>query len=386
VVEGRTIEYKEQLPGGADDDKREFLADASSFANAGGGDLIFGVRENRDAAGKPTGIPEATVGLAGSNADGEMRRLEDMLRAGIDPRIPAIRIKHVDGFPSGPVILLRVPKSWASPHMVIFKNLSRFFSRTSAGKHQLDVREIRAAFLASEGSREKIRRFRDERLARIVADEMPVILHPNPKVIVHVIPLTFPDEVLNLGPLLNKPAIAPPLNRGIGHNYRVNFDGFLTFTNYNVNQPSPSYLQIFRSGAFETVDTGLLNPQGDRRLINVHSLEMALIDCINNYMSTLRDLGLNPPFLILIALHKVAEYRIETGLPLPDLIETHPVDRPTLLLPDILIEEFAMNVDKALRPAFDATWQSMGLPASLNYAPDGSWDGGESAKRRRFRR
>src|SRR5207244_6460197 len=93
VSEGRTVEYKEQLPGGTDDDKREFLADASSFANAGGGDLIFGVREKRDAAGKPTGIPEAAVGLAGINADAEKRRLEDMLRAGIDPRIPAVRFK-----------------------------------------------------------------------------------------------------------------------------------------------------------------------------------------------------------------------------------------------------------------------------------------------------
>ena len=47
VSEGRTIEYKEKLPGGTDDDRREFLADASSFANAGGGDLIYGIREKR---------------------------------------------------------------------------------------------------------------------------------------------------------------------------------------------------------------------------------------------------------------------------------------------------------------------------------------------------
>src|SRR2546425_901377 len=74
VSEGRTIEYKEQLPGGTDEDKREFLADVSSFANAAGGDLIYGVREKRDAGGKPLGIPEAAEGLAGVNADAEKRR------------------------------------------------------------------------------------------------------------------------------------------------------------------------------------------------------------------------------------------------------------------------------------------------------------------------
>jgi len=45
VSEGRGIEYKGLLPKkGNDDDTKEFLADVSSFANASGGDLIFGIR------------------------------------------------------------------------------------------------------------------------------------------------------------------------------------------------------------------------------------------------------------------------------------------------------------------------------------------------------
>ena len=45
VAEGRTLEYKEELPGGTDDDRREFLGDVSAFANASGGDLIYGAEE-----------------------------------------------------------------------------------------------------------------------------------------------------------------------------------------------------------------------------------------------------------------------------------------------------------------------------------------------------
>src|SRR5438132_13352642 len=87
VSEGRTIEYKERLPGGSDEDTREFLADVSSFANAGGGDLIYGIREQRDKDGKTTGIPGAAVGLAGINADVQARRFENVIRDGLDPRI-----------------------------------------------------------------------------------------------------------------------------------------------------------------------------------------------------------------------------------------------------------------------------------------------------------
>jgi hypothetical protein len=105
--------------------------------------LIFGVRDRRDANGQRTGIPEAAGGLA-ANSDQELRRLDGILRSGLDPKLPGVRMKSVAGFPKGPVIVVRIPKSWASPHMVRVGKSTRFYSRNSTGKHQLDAREIRA--------------------------------------------------------------------------------------------------------------------------------------------------------------------------------------------------------------------------------------------------
>lgn len=53
VLESKSIEYKQSLPGNSDSEKKEFLADVSSFANASGGDLIYGIIEDRN-----TRIPE----------------------------------------------------------------------------------------------------------------------------------------------------------------------------------------------------------------------------------------------------------------------------------------------------------------------------------------
>jgi predicted HTH transcriptional regulator len=76
VAEGRQLEYKEQLPAERDDEgRREFLRDVTSFANSVGGDLIYGIREARDAGGAPTATPEAIVGLPGVNLDQEKLRL-----------------------------------------------------------------------------------------------------------------------------------------------------------------------------------------------------------------------------------------------------------------------------------------------------------------------
>ena len=43
--EGRLVDYKSALPGNTRDDKKEFLADICSFANVGGGYIVFGMEE-----------------------------------------------------------------------------------------------------------------------------------------------------------------------------------------------------------------------------------------------------------------------------------------------------------------------------------------------------
>lgn len=146
VTERRTLEYKERLPGGSDQDKKEFLADVCSFANLVGGDIMYGIRDERDGDGKPTGTPESVVGLAGFNLSAERERLESIIRNGIQPRIPNVQTAEIQVDENRPVLLLRIARSWIKPHMVTFKGTSRFYSRHSTGKYQLDVQEIGQVF------------------------------------------------------------------------------------------------------------------------------------------------------------------------------------------------------------------------------------------------
>ena len=74
VPETRTIEYKRELPGSTDSDKREFLADVSSFANTAGGDLLFGVAEME-------GLPTKVIGVQSADLDAEISRLDSIIRS-----------------------------------------------------------------------------------------------------------------------------------------------------------------------------------------------------------------------------------------------------------------------------------------------------------------
>ncbi|NMC99623.1 MAG: ATP-binding protein, partial [Bacteroidales bacterium] len=71
VSEKKTIEYKSELKYDSDSERKEFLADVSSFANASGGDLIYGVVA-------PDGIPTSITGLKTSNTDAEILKIENI--------------------------------------------------------------------------------------------------------------------------------------------------------------------------------------------------------------------------------------------------------------------------------------------------------------------
>lgn len=377
VTEGKTLDYKERHPNNSDSDKKEFLVDISSFTNASGGDILYGIKEKRDDHGNPTGIPEIACGLEGINADAEIRRLDNIVRDGIAPRISGVHIKAIEGFSNGPVILLRIPKSWTSPHMVTFQNSSRFYSRNSAGKYQLDVSEIRSAFALSETLPEKIRRFRDNRITKIIADETPVPLDPCPKIVLHILPIAALDPVtsLDISILDDMKGKLVPIYAD-GWSSRYNFDGFLTYRSFRGQPTCPSYLQIFRHGAIEAVEASILSEEwSGKKVIPSLVYERELISAVDRYLKLEQDFGFGPPIFILLSLLGVKDYTMAVDRSRFLFIDPKLIDRDVLLLPDIIVEDYESKASDILRPVFDAVWQAAGWDCSKNYDKDGKWVG-----------
>ncbi len=370
VQEGRTLEYKEALPANSDDDKREFLADVSSLANASGGDVPYGVEERRDNNGKATGIPEKATGLAQVNTDQEMRRLDQIMRDGVQPRIAGVHIRPVHGFSDGPLLLIRIQKSYTAPHTVTFKNLSRFFSRNSAGKYQLDVAEIRAAFALSESLPERIRRFRADRVAQIVASETPAPLNDGGKLVLHLLPLTALDPTSHVDTehVVAEVTQLRPMHSS-GYDMRYNFDGFLTFNSDSKSGICHGYVQFFRSGAIEAVDSRILIHPDGSRFFPVGAVERELIEGMKRYLSAYERLQIEPPIIVVISLLGVRGYCIRAGQ-FKDARASF--DRDTLLLPDLLIDDLSVGVETLLKPAFDAMWQGSRWRRCFNYDKTGT--------------
>lgn len=376
VPESRTLEYKAMLPGGSDGERKEFLADISAFANAAGGDILYGIAEKRDANNRTTGLPESANGLSNTNSDIEIRRLDIMILNGIDPRIAGVRIRAIDGFSAGPIIMVRVPKSWASPYMVTV-NESRFYSRNNAGKYPLDVSEIRSAFALSESFAERTRRFRDARISRIIAGETPLSMVPDaPKRILHVIPASFADPVakFDISAASKQYLNIQPIDRQRWLQ-RFNLDGLLVYGGAQQSTSTTDYLQIFRSGAIESVTTQILRPRTDERMIASHGYEQELMNDLRRLMQLAKELEADLPIVVMVTFTGVKDYFLLPNM--NNVYEHDPsfykFDRDTLLLPDVLVESYDSEVAQVLRPVFDAVWQSAGWDGCKNYDKNSNW-------------
>jgi Schlafen, AlbA_2 len=296
VTESRSIDYKRETYGNARDDYAEFLADISSFANTAGGDVVIGVAAT-------DGIPTAIVPFEGS-VDSEILRLDEVARGGLQPRLPSITFHPVPVQAGGHVIIVRVPRSYNPPHRVVRQGSSRFWARSSAGKYEPNVDELRALFTLAPQLTDRMRNFRFERIAKIAVDQGPVQLMNRGTLVLHIIPFSAFDisSILPIEVIVRDFNTFPPLGFRTAQGRRVNFDGVLMLSNADqAAQQQRAYVQVFRNGIVEAVNSTLIN-QSRTDVPMIPVLDNTIINNAANLMRDLKAFGVEPPFALLVSL------------------------------------------------------------------------------------
>jgi len=130
--------------------------------------------------------------------------------------------------------------------------------------------------------------------------------------------------------------------------------------------PEETYVQVFRNGAIEAVDARTFNGERtEEKVIPSVYIEKELMEATSRFLRELVLLDFTPPAFLMLTLTGMKGYtmavdrRYDWG--------QHPIDRDTLFLPDIRIDDFKAPAATLLKPVFDALWQCMGWHGSLNY-------------------
>lgn len=380
VRESATLEYKQAVHGNKESEIREFLADVSSFANSKGGDIVYGIAEKKDEAGKNTGVADNITPLIGLNSDQLTLQLEQSVRSSISPRMK-IQIKQITGFGEdgqGAVLIIRIPKSLAGPHMVSYQQSSKFYARTSAGKYLLDIREIRDAFLATESQGERIRQFRLERISNIMADDTPVTLSSPQRFILHVIPIgSFLNrEILDLASPFHhiKDHFVPIC--GLHGISRFNLDGILNWHDRNSGY-SHGYCQLFSDGTVETVvsnnfynrhsSADSLQSAGG---IHIDGMEYQVVESIRKIGIGYDILKAQGPFVAMVSILGCKGYWNESQR---NLSYGHRLESNVINFREVVLESLENDIEMSLKPLFNQFWNAFGHSRSYSYDQNGNW-------------
>jgi hypothetical protein len=273
-------------------------------------------------------------------------------------------VKIVEIPERGPVIVIRVGKSWIAPHMVNLGNRSRFYTRNSTtGKYPLDVQQIGAAFALQRGLGERLRSWKADRIGKAIAGEGPIPLEGSQILFHFVSASALTDGEQSLPRIFDIPTLEVKcrLLYMSAQTMRYNADGLLVLSNQTKNKRQ-SYLQIFRDGSLEYADTGMFDTANG---ISVPSqvFEQKIAETFTNAVWLLRELQVAEPIFVTLTLlgMKGRTMALPRNLQVYGFT-TEPFDRDVILCPDMLMENLAEGppYPSTLLPVVDAVWQAAG--------------------------
>ena len=361
--ESERLDFKRELPQGSDKSRADFLKDVCAFANANGGDLIFGVEEkNAEASG--------LCPITSEDPDAAMRRLGQMMESGIEPRFIGHQFHRIPIASGGYVLLLRIPASYGGPYRYLFNGHSKFVVRSGSHIAEYSYAQLRDAFDRAATIAERARAWHMERLALIKSGKTWRPMRKGPLSVIHVIPLSG---------LTNKsPLDVAPIHKGYtnfifpdwgGGSSSFNLDGVIVHPGYIDESGMLSYVQVFRNGAVEAVRYGALL-WDERPLLPSNVLAEHLRSALTLIPKGLREIDVSGPALVGISWLGVNGYSLAISN-----YQAALADRDDLILPEFWCEDVQQlnSPDQIARPALDMLWQAFEQARCQLYDQDGNW-------------
>ncbi|RDJ10086.1 hypothetical protein B5K05_13200 [Rhizobium phaseoli] len=368
VTESLTLDYKRDSYDPGNDGNSEYLKDISSFANTMGGDIVIGLKEKDGAA-------DEIVGFHG-NVDGELLRLEQAASNGIEPRLANLKIRTIHTN-AGPVIVIRVGRSYMPPHRVVARGRNSFWARAGTAKYEPNVEQLRQLFNNGPHVGERIRTFHLDRLVKISAGETPVPMRDSGKLAIHVVAIpAFTDgRLADIWRILEKGTHLPlpPDEVRLPRKPAVNFDGFVNYTQSDPTQRS-AYVHFFRNGTIEGVAELGTHQEGNSLLVGAPFTRL-VIETVRQYVAVLSSYEAGLPISIYLSICNARKTVNRYDVPGGGYSETRPAGREILAVPEILLNEADPDISALMLPAFDMLWNAFGRERCDAYDAAGRWRG-----------
>jgi hypothetical protein len=356
--ETENLEFKSQLPGQSDGERKAFCKAVTGLANGTGGHIVYG-------------LADPSAGTAAPRIQQWDERTEMTLRqvldGGVDPRVPGVEFVPVQ-LGDDLYVVVYVPGSLLAPHMVTLKGSQSFYIRSGPRTVPMDMTQIRQSVLAQHTLRERLRMFTEQR-ARAIRDgiDFNLTLAKGPYLVLHLTPTAVWDGRSVIDPVLARnyrPLASPMFGRGGATHVRFNADGLLSWD--VVDGGVAGYLLAFREGVVEAAMSLKLFVDGEF-FRGIDNIEREIVDTTLRTIKLLDSLAISSTPLAVCAqfLHVKGLTIVSGGF--RGIVPNGAFDRDHLRLPEILLEASPTGRRECaatLRPLFDAIYQAGGHEGS----------------------
>lgn len=369
------LDFKRDLYGKTDTDKKELLKDVSAFANGSGGEIIIGIEEDNYSQAK------TLCGFTTTNISVEKNRIEQIIMNGLEPKLDTFKVRYIYIGNHRFVMIIRIEHSPLFPHMVSFQRFNKFYIRKSDKNLLLDVYELRNLFLKSENFMQEIRKYNQDKIKNILEKNAILPTIDAPKILINFIPFDAFTRQTYLDLAKSNLKINFP-------EQRINFDGLLA---YQMNDKGiNSYAQIHRNGIIEFLSSSnkvfdiinnpfvIANNLATEKLKIIYGekngFEYYLIRKSYEFINILKKLKVQTPIYIFISIIDAKGYRILYKNNNEEKI-TNAIDRNILSIPELELKRYDNDLKSIIRMAFNMIWNACGEKESINFDNQGNWLG-----------
>lgn len=369
------LDFKRDLYGKTDTDKKELLKDVSAFANGSGGEIIIGIEEDNYSQAK------TLCGFTTTNISVEKNRIEQIIMNGLEPKLDTFKVRYIYIGNHRFVMIIRIEHSPLFPHMVSFQRFNKFYIRKSDKNLLLDVYELRNLFLKSENFMQEIRKYNQDKIKNILEKNAILPTIDAPKILINFIPFDAFTRQTYLDLAKSNLKINFP-------EQRINFDGLLA---YQMNDKGiNSYAQIHRNGIIEFLSSSnkvfdiinnpfvIANNLATEKLKIIYGekngFEYYLIRKSYEFINILKKLKVQTPIYIFISIIDAKGYRILYKNNNEEKI-TNAIDRNILSIPELELKRYDNDLKSIIRMAFNMIWNACGEKESINFDNQGKWLG-----------
>jgi hypothetical protein len=286
--------------------------------------------------------------------DRKIRQAEEGIRSRIEP-LAWFRIRFIERAAGNGVFVIRTGASAAAPHRV--SHGGTFYARGSAGNREMDIFQVREAFLRGTFAEEKIRQFRRDRIGSLDRIDSNIQGSRFVWALFHVVsmPSMMRSRLIPGATLFESARSLRIFGEGSseGAACRFNLDGL-------VKGREQANTQIFRDGKVESRrylgqinlhPTATAPPPLDLRIIRD-----GVRSTLKDYVRFLDALDFPPPYSVSLTLANVADIPF-TG----DGVSTLIADRAVLEFPEaVVVDTQTSSIASATGQLTDMLYQAFG--------------------------